>query len=133
MTRTITPVNPAGRSRWFGSDHAQLRSAPAQILTVAGQGSVDEDGRLMHEGDVFAQLALAMSHVEAVLVAAGMDLRDVLRMTVYAVDVDAVLRSGTAIGERLAASGASPPTTLVGVTRLALPGMAVEIDVVAGR
>ena len=133
MTRTITPVNQAGRSRRFGSDHAQLRPAPAQILTVAGQGSVAEDGRLMHEDDVFAQLALAMSNVEAVLAAAGMDLGDVLRMTIYAVDVDAVLRSGTAIGERLAACGASPPTTLVGVTRLAVPGMAVEIDVTAGR
>lgn len=65
--------------------------------------------------------------------AAGMDLRDVLRMTVYAVDVDAVLRSGAAIGERLTAFGASPPTRLVGVTRLAIPGTAVEIDVVAGR
>lgn len=133
MTRTITPINRVGRSGWFGSDHAQLRPAPAQILTVAGHGSVDEDGRLVHEDDVFAQLALAMANVEAVLIAAGMDLRDVLRMTVYALDVDAVLRSGAAIDERLSASGASPPTTLVGVTRLAVPGMAVEIGVIAGN
>lgn len=67
------------------------------------------------------------------LAAAGMDLRDVLRMTIYAVDIDAVLRSYTAICERLSASGATPPTTLIGVTRLAIPGMDVEIDVTAGR
>lgn len=133
MTGTITHLNPIGRSQRFGFDQGQLRPAPAQILTVAGQGPVDENGQLMHEGDVLAQLALAMSNVETVLAAAGMDLGDVLRMTVYAVDVDAVLRSRTAICERLSASGATPPTTFIGVTRLAIPGMDVEIDVTAGR
>lgn len=127
------PPQPVGRSQRFGFDQGQLRPAPAQILTIAGQGPVDENGQLVHEGDVLAQLALAMSNVETVLAAAGMDLRDVLRMTVYAVDVDAVLRSCTAIRERLSAFGATPPTTLIGVTRLVIPGMDVEIDVTAGR
>ena len=36
-------------------------------------------------------------------------------------------------GERLALVGATPPATLLGVTRLAVPGMAVEIDVTAAR
>ncbi|WP_369821711.1 hypothetical protein [Pseudonocardia sp. EC080610-09] len=50
----------------------------------------------MHEDDVIAQVALATSHLETVLAHAGMRLRDVLRLTVYAVEVDAPLRAGAA-------------------------------------
>ena len=54
-------------------------------------------------------------------------------MTIYTTDVDATLAAYDAITERLALAGATPPATLLGVTRLAIPGMAVEIDVTAGR
>ena len=132
---TTSPVriNPTTWNEPFGFDQAQLRRAPKWALTVAGQGPVDGDGQLMHEDDVAAQVAQAMVNVETVLAAAGMDLRDVFGMTVYAVDVDAVLAAYGAIGRRLAACGATPPSTLVGVARLAIPGMAVEITVTAGR
>jgi enamine deaminase RidA (YjgF/YER057c/UK114 family) len=126
-------INPTTWNEPFGFDQAQLRRAPEWVLTVAGQGPVDGDGQLVHEGDVAAQVAQAMANVEIVLAAAGMDLGDVFGMTVYAVDVDAVLASYGAIGRRLAAYGATPPSTLVGVDRLSIPGMAVEITVTAGR
>ncbi len=126
-------INPTRWNEPFGFDQAQLRRAPKWLLTVAGQGPVDGDGQLVHEGDVAAQVAQAMANVEIVLAAAGMDLGDVLGMTVYAVDVDAVLAAYGAIGRRLAAWGATPPSTLIGVARLAIPGMAVEITVTAGR
>ena len=126
-------INPSPWSAAFGFDQAQLRPAPTRLLTAAGQGPVDETGTLLHEGDPAAQLALAVENVEAVLAAAGMDLADVLRLTVYAVDVDAVLAAFDVLTERLARVGATPPMTLVGVARLALPGMQVELDVTAGR
>jgi enamine deaminase RidA (YjgF/YER057c/UK114 family) len=129
----LTRINPTTWNEPFGFDQAQLRRAPERLLTLAGQGPVDENGELMHAGDVAAQVALAMANVEIVLAAGGMDLGDVFTMTVYAVDVDAVMAAYGAIGRRLAAYGATPPSTLVGVARLAIPGMAVEIAVTAGR
>lgn len=126
-------LNPNSWSRAFGYDQGQLRPAPEHLLTAAGQGPVDEHGALMHEGDVCAQLSLTMRNVEQVLAAGGMTLADVIRMTVYTTDVDATLAAYAAITERLAAAGATPPATLVGVTRLAHPGMAVEIEVTAAR
>jgi len=135
---TTTPnavrrINPTSWNAAFGYDQAQLRPTPAQVLTLAGQGPVDEHGALVHEDDVTAQLALTMANVEAVLARGGMDLGDVLKLTIYAVDVDAVLAGYGAITERLAMFDATPPATLLGVTRLAIPGMAVEIDAVAAR
>lgn len=126
-------INPTTWNEPFGFDQAQLRRAPEWVLTVAGQGPVDGDGALMHVDDIPAQVALAMANVEIVLAAAGMDLSDVFALTVYAVDIDAVLAAYGVIGRRLAAYAATPPSTLVGVARLAMPGMAVEITVTAGR
>jgi len=128
-----TRINPTTWNEPFGFDQAQLRPAPRSILTLAGQGPVDSNGELVHADDVAAQVAVAMANVEIVLAAGGMDLGDVFSMTVHAVDVDAVQAAYGAIARRLAAYGATPPSTLVGVTRLAIPGMAVEITVTAGR
>lgn len=130
---TIIRINPTGWNAGSAFDQGQVRDAPSRILTVAGQGPVDEEGRLLHEGDAAAQIALAMTNVEAVLAAGGMDLRDVLRLTIYAADMDAILASYGVVVERLAVSGATPPASLVGVSRLAIPGMLVEIEVTAGR
>jgi len=130
---TITRINPTSWNAGFAFDQGQLRTAPATILTVAGQGPVDENGQLLHEGDAAAQIALAMTNVEAVLAAGGMSLRDVLRMTIYAVYLDTVLANYGVVVERLTVSAATPPTSLVGVSRLAIPGMLLEIEVTAGR
>jgi enamine deaminase RidA (YjgF/YER057c/UK114 family) len=126
-------INPTSWNTGFRYDQAQLRPAPTQLLTVAGQGSLDADGALLHEGDLTAQMALAMANLEDLLARGGMDLRDVTRLVVYVTDMDAALAAYGAITERLDAVGATPPATLLQVARLALPGMAVEIDATAGR
>jgi enamine deaminase RidA (YjgF/YER057c/UK114 family) len=129
----VRRLNPMPWSGPYGFDLGQLRPFPTQLLTVAGMGSLDHDGNVLHEGDTAAQLALTIANIEAVLAEGGMTLADVTRLTMYAVDVDAVLAGYGALLERLAATGAAPPATLVGVTRLALPGMLVEIEATAAR
>jgi enamine deaminase RidA (YjgF/YER057c/UK114 family) len=139
MTDTTSPaaeptrINPGSWAAGFRYDQAQLRPAPTQLLTMAGQGAIDHDGTLRHPGDVAAQLPVAIANVEELLATADMTLRDVLRLVVYVTDVDAALGAYGALVERLDACGATPPATLVGVERLALPGMTVEIEATAGR
>jgi len=133
-TRTAsTPrrINPSTWSAALAFDQAQLRPAPAELLTVAGQGPVDQSGQLLHEGDICAQLSLTMRNIETVLAAAGMTWADVLRLNIYTTDVDGTLAAYNAVVERL--GGATPPATLLGVSRLAILGMAVEIEVTAGH
>jgi enamine deaminase RidA (YjgF/YER057c/UK114 family) len=129
----ITRINPSPWSQAVGYDQAQLRPYPSQLLTVAAQASTDSDGSLLHDGDVVAQMALAVRNLEEILDEAGMTLADLTRLTVYAVDVAQVHTAHAALFEPLAAAGATPPITLVGVTSLAAPGMAVALEATAAR
>ncbi|EME21841.1 endoribonuclease L-PSP [Rhodococcus triatomae BKS 15-14] len=130
---TVQRINPATWNAPFRFDHAQLRPAPSRLLTVAGQASVDADGNVMHEGDMSAQISLALNNVEEILTTAGMTLADVHMLTIYSTDVPATLAAYAALTERLEAAEATPPAALVGVTALAVPGLAVEITAQAGR
>jgi enamine deaminase RidA (YjgF/YER057c/UK114 family) len=138
MTNTATTpqvarINPGTWQQAFRYDQAQLRPAPATLLTLAGQGAITPDGALVAPDDTAAQLAAAMDNVVDLLDRAGMGLADVFRMTVYVTDMGAALAAYGAITERLDAAGATPPATLVGVAALAVPGMVVEIEATAGR
>lgn len=129
----VQRINPGAWSTAAGFDQAQVRSTPARLLTASSVLPVDERGDLLHEGDPAAQLALALANAETVLAEGGMDLGDVLHLTVHTVELDAVLADLDVLTDRLAPAGATPPVTLVGVARLVLRGALVELGVTAGR
>ena len=68
-----------------------------------------------------------------VLREAGFELADIVRTTVYVTDVDAFREAGPAVGRRLGEAGARYASTLIGVARLALPELMVEIEATAVR
>ena len=132
-TSAVQRINPSSWSSAFRYDQAQLRPFPTQLLTLAGQGSITAEGIPVHDGDMAAQIAQAMDNVQELLGLAGMDLRDVLQLTIHVTDMDAALASYGEIVGRLDSDGATPPATLVEVSRLAVPTMLVEITATAGR
>ncbi len=127
-TTTTQRVNPVRWAEPLGYDQGQLRTGFTSILTIAGQGPIDADGGLLHEGDVAAQLALTLANVAAVLAEAGMTMTDVAMLRIHTTDIGATLAVWDTVVEHLGSLGATPPSTLVEVTRLAVPGMVVEID-----
>ena len=130
-TTAVTPVNPSTWSQALGYDQGQLRASPRAVLTVAAQGPLDSLGRLVHEDDPAAQLALALANLEGVLQGAGMVPADLAQLRVYTTDMDAALAVWDTLAERLAEVGARPPATLVEVSRLSVPGMTVAIEAIA--
>src|SRR4051812_27612861 len=84
---TVVPVNPTTWSQAYGYDQGQLRPLPAAILTVAGQGPLDSSGRLMHEDDPAAQLALAFANVADVVRDAGLRVADLAQLRIYVTDI----------------------------------------------
>ena len=78
-----------------------------------------------------AQLALCLDNLEAVLGEAGMSLANLVRLNLYTTDVDQLMEHLGVLGSRLGAAGVSPPQTLLGVARLAIPPLLVEIEATA--
>ena len=101
-----------------------------ELVFISGCAPLDESGQLVGEGDVTIQARQVLTHIGAVLRHVGADFSNVLKVTVYLLDVD----DRVAVNEvRKELFGDSrPASTLIEVRRLAVPGMLVEIDAVAG-
>ena len=97
---------------------------------VYSSGQVAQDpitGKLI-DGGVAAQTAQAINNVEAVLLAAGKSLRDVVKVNVYLTDMKSFPEMNRVYAECFPAP--YPARTTIAVTALPL-GAAVEIEVVA--
>ncbi len=126
-----TAVNPWDWSLPLGYNQAEVLEGATRQVVCAGQTAVDGEGNPQHLGDMRAQISLALDNLEAVLNAAGMDLSNVTRLGIYATDVDEALRNFDLLGMRFGPHQVRPPMTLLGVTRLAIPGLLFEIDATA--
>ena len=122
-----TPINPWNWTLKFGYNQAEIVEGAKRQLICAGQTSIDGDGNPQHPGDMRGQIGLALDNLEAVLAAADMDLTNVIRLDIYATDVDELMKNFDVIGGRFGPLGAAPPQSVFGVTRLAIPPLMFEI------
>lgn len=126
-----TAVNPWNWSLNLGYNQAEIIDGATRQLIVAGQTAVDENGAPQHIGDMRGQIGLALDNLEAVLAGADMDLSNIIKLGVYATDVDEALKNFDLMGMRFGPFQVSPPMTLLGVTRLAILGLLFEIEATA--
>jgi 2-iminobutanoate/2-iminopropanoate deaminase len=99
------------------------------LLFVSGIVAVDGDGNLVGGGDVVAQTRQVLDNMQRVLSAAGCGFEDVVKVTIFLTDVDDRALINPLRQEAFGA--ARPASTLVEVSRLAVPGAKVEIEAVA--
>jgi enamine deaminase RidA (YjgF/YER057c/UK114 family) len=126
-----TAINPVPWSVELGFNQGEIVSGHTRTLYCSGQTAMSADGRPQHDGDMAAQLALSLDNLEAVLGEAGMSLANVVRLNVYTTDVDLLLPHYGVLASRLGAARVAPATTMLGVTRLAIPGQMVEFEATA--
>jgi 2-iminobutanoate/2-iminopropanoate deaminase len=98
------------------------------LLFVSGCVPVDGEGKLV-PGDVVAQARQVFMNIGAVLEAAGAGFGDVVKVTVFLIDVDDRQAVNTVRQEFF--GPARPSSTLVEVSRLAVPGALIEVEAVA--
>lgn len=98
------------------------------LLFVSGCVPVDAAGRLVGE-DVVAQARQVFANIGAVLAAAGAGFADVVKVTVYLLDIEDRPRINAVRQEVFGT--ARPASTLVEVSRLAVPGARLEIEAIA--
>lgn len=123
-----TAVNPVEWSVTLGFNQGEAVSGHTRTLYCSGQTAMSPDGRPLHEGDMAGQLVVSLANLEAVLAAADMSVANLVRLTVYTTDVDLLFQHYGILAARLGAARVAPTTTMLGVTRLAIPGQLVEIE-----
>jgi 2-iminobutanoate/2-iminopropanoate deaminase len=100
------------------------------LLFISGIPPTDAAGRVVGGDDVAAQARQVFLNMKLVLDAAGASFADILKVTVYLLDVDDRKKINPVRQEFFGA--ARPASTLIGVSELAIPGMKVEVEAVVG-
>ena len=111
--------------------YAAVSSPGARLVFTAGACPLDAAGETVAPGDVAAQAEQVMQNLRTALRAAGADLGDVLKTTVYVASGDRVdLVTAWEVVKRHFGSH-DAPSTLLGVSTLGYPDQLVEVEAVA--
>ena len=104
---------------------------PGTWIFLGGIGPEQEgDGKILHKGDFGAQCGYAWAKIKKLLALHGAALGDIVKSTIYMTDIRHFAEWGKCRAQAL--EGAEvPASTLLNVTQLAWPDMAIEIDVIA--
>lgn len=120
-------VFPAGRQAIYERDRYSPAVRANGLLFVSGQVGSREDGS--PEPDIETQVHRAFANLNAVLAAAGCSFDDVLDVTVFLVNPDAIFERAWSIVPEYWGQAPYPALTCIGVTWL--NGFDVEIKVIA--
>lgn len=99
------------------------------LVFVSGCIGADKDGNVVGGDDVAAQTRQCLENVEKVLAEAGATMADVCKVTVYLTDIDDRTKINPVRQEFF--GSARPASTLIEISKLALPGAKVEIEAIA--
>jgi 2-iminobutanoate/2-iminopropanoate deaminase len=104
------------------------------LVSVAGQVSVDAHGNYVAVGSVFGQAVKAYENVRDALATVDLAMTDIVKCNAYVVGTDRIadfMRARTEVYARYFPDGVYPPITLVAVAGLAFPELLVEIECLA--
>jgi enamine deaminase RidA (YjgF/YER057c/UK114 family) len=122
-------INPPGLAPAVGFTYV-IAVAPRRLLFLAGQNGHDAEGRIAAPGNLTAQFDRTLANVQVALAAGGATLQDVVKMTLYVVDLPAYRTQRKAFGQvyRRYFGRYYPAMTLVGVSGLFDEDALIEVD-----
>jgi enamine deaminase RidA (YjgF/YER057c/UK114 family) len=104
---------------------------PGRLVFTAGACPLDQDGAVVAPGDVAAQAQQVMANLAVALGAAGADLTDVAKTSVYVASSSRADLVTAWQVVRNVFGDHDAPSTLLGVAALGYPGQVVEVEAVA--
>jgi enamine deaminase RidA (YjgF/YER057c/UK114 family) len=87
MSGHVTPVNPPSLMKPVGYSHG-YEVTSGRFLFIAGQVAKDAAGQVVGRGDLVAQFRQVCDNLRTVVTAAGGRMTDVVKLTLYVIDVD---------------------------------------------
>ena len=121
-------INPWSWQEKFGFSHAWRVDGAQSVIFLAGQGPITADGHVL-DGDFEAQARLTFENMQVVLDQAGATFDSIVKLTAYFTDIS-MLRDYAKVRNEFIV-GHSPASTAVEVSKLALPGMTIEVEALA--
>ncbi|MFE3451005.1 Rid family hydrolase [Nonomuraea sp. NPDC059194] len=98
------------------------------MLYVSGQAAFDERGEVIGEGDMTAQAEAVFQNIGKILADQGAGFEDIAFIRTYLTDMDE--RSAYGEVRRKYITGTPPASTTVEVSKLFMPGLMLEIDLI---
>jgi 2-iminobutanoate/2-iminopropanoate deaminase len=120
------PPDVAPPIRGYYSNCVKVRSGVT--IYVAGQLGVDSSGKLVGSGAA-EQTEQALRNIDSILTANGATMRDVVKVTVYVIDISDLDVIAPVRMRYFPDQG--PASVIVEISRLAFPDARVEIDAIA--
>ncbi len=130
-------VNPVDWGLAYSMDQAEVVAGATRHLRCSGQISVDPapDTELgvvvVSPDDLRGQMQHTLRNIDSVLEEARMGRENIVALRFFATDIDEFLNNYDVYAEWIAPAGIRPPQSLIGVQRLVLPELMVEIEVEA--
>ncbi|MBX2868665.1 MAG: RidA family protein [Acidiferrobacterales bacterium] len=122
---SIKSYNPDGVWKPFGAFSIAVAQGSGKIVHLKGQVSLDEQGNIVGEGNIEAQVEKVLENMQAVLSSFGGRMEDLYTLTHHVTNIEAFMRTG-----HIRTRYFQPPypvTTTVEVSRLYHPALMVEI------
>jgi enamine deaminase RidA (YjgF/YER057c/UK114 family) len=122
-------VNPTSLATPSGYTHG-IATGGGRLLFLAGQTGMDASGAIAAPGDLVAQFAQALRNLQAVVTAAGGQMTDIVKLTLFVTDAAAYRAKLKPLGAayRAAFGRYYPAMTLVEVRGLFDPQALIEIE-----
>ena len=132
MERTV--VNTQNAPQPLGAYSQAIRVKDGELLYIAGQVGVDNDGNLAGDGSMAAQTRQVYENLGNILNSVGAGFSNVVEFTTYVVGRDSVwpfMNARAEIFPDLFPDGDYPPNTLLVIEGLVREEFLVEIKAVA--
>jgi enamine deaminase RidA (YjgF/YER057c/UK114 family) len=128
-------VGAPGLAKPRGYEDAVLCDGARSMLFLGGHVAFDSNRRILHPGDLVGQMRVTLTNLRSTLQAAGLDVSDVVKLTIHVTDVAAYRKQLADIGKvwQEIFGRFYPAMTLLGVSALMEPDCVLEIDGIAAR